>query len=157
MKYDNPFVSRKYIQGFLKLNLSDLKKRLYNINKEEESFYEVVYFFTKTLLDYNMFFDLNREAREFLIFESARWASKEETKSKRAISYSEEMELKNDKLFTKLTKSVISAFIVKHKLSHMDIVSGNSKSIVFNLELNNILSFLYNISCIKRDKNKNHS
>jgi len=155
MKCNNPFISKTYIKGFLRLSLPELKKRLYSIEKCDENFNEIIYFFTKTTLNYHMFFNMSRENREYLIFESARWASKEEAKSKRVVYYSEEMELKNDKLFTKLTKSIILAFMVKHKLSYEDIVMDNEKSIMFNLELNNVLSFMYNISCIKRDKNKN--
>jgi len=155
MVYNNPFVSMTFIKGFLGLDLENLKDKIRNLTEKIElSEEEITYLFTLTILEYHFFFNENQEVREYLLYESAKWSSKQETKTKRPTSFSEEFGFKQDKLFTKLIKSLINALIVKHEVSSEDIKRKNTKQITFNVELNNYLLFFNEISCIKRDRFK---
>jgi len=153
MAYNNPFVSMTYIKGFLGLTIVDLKERLLKIVTEDIEYDQIVYLYTKTLLDYHLYFEQPKEIREYLLYSSARWASKKEARGKRPLGFEEDIDNKHDKYFTKLSKSLINALIVKHDLSGQDILSSSPTAIRYNMELNLYMGFMYEISCIKRDRN----
>jgi len=152
MQFNNPFNSIIFLKQFKNINKNDVLNKIKKLETDNLDQYELIFMLTKTLLDYHLFFTLEKEVREWLIYESSYWASKQETKTKRPSEFSEDMSSKQDRFLTKLTKSLIDSLIVKYKLSSEDIVSSNIKSIKFNLELNNYLSFMNSVACIKRDR-----
>ncbi len=115
---------------------------------------EVIYFFTKQSLDHNHFFGYSKEVQEKLYFKSAYWASKEESKQKTRPKNFKDIDNKNyTRVFTKFLISTMKALHVKHDINAIDLINKRStKCLLFNIEMEEYLNLLFEISCIKRDR-----
>jgi len=152
----NPFASKTYLRGFINTDLETIYKRikiLADKNSVEEDL--ILYYLVRTLLDKDMFFSLEEEIYKDLFFNAAYWASKTETKQKnRPKNFNGVGDKKIERYFTKLISAVMSALMKKHNISNEDIHNNTMNEIKFNLELSEYLNLMFEISCIKRNRNK---
>lgn len=101
------------------------------------------YIFMLNILKNNLFFEMNENLRENLLYESTFWASLNECRKKiKPTSHDDFSEDKKNAFFTKLQTEVFKA-VIKTK----DI---NSPS--FDIMLNKYILFFFDLSCIKRDR-----
>jgi len=154
----NPFCSTTYVRGFVNCNYEELKVKIKILSEDLSCDNDlIVYYLVKTLLDYDMFFKLKSSTYEDLFYNAAYWASRAETKQKnRPKSFNGVGDKKTERFFTKLTHSVMSALIIKHNISFdSDIHKSSMAEIKFNLELSEFLNLMFEISCVKRNRNNN--
>jgi len=148
---DSFYRANKSIQTYDKV-----LERLELISKNEKMpIEETIYFFTKQSLDKGHFFDYSEEVQKELYFRAAYWASKEESKQKTRPKYFDDIDSKNyTRVFTKFLNSTIKALFKKHKLNFTDIDEKSTKSMMYDIEVEEYLNLLFEISCIKRDRLK---
>jgi len=117
---------------------------------------EIIYFFTKQSLEHNHFFDYSKEVQEKLYFDAAYWASKEESKQKTRPKNFKDIDNKNyTRVFTKFLASTMKSLYVKHNINSEDFINSKSmKVMAYNIEVEEYLNLLFEISCIKRDRSK---
>lgn len=109
---------------------------------------EVTYVYIRMILKNGSFFEFDREIVNTLLFEAAQWASTLESKSKtKPKKFEDVREKRSAKPFTKLLKHLINALVIEFHSSEND-------NIKFDIELSDYLEVMYELSCIKRDRNK---
>lgn len=150
----NVFASTAFLKGFINGDLDMINKRIIDISsKFDNDKGAATYYLVRTLLEKDIFFSLDKEIYEELFFTAAYWSSAMETKQKnRPKSFNSVSDKKNERFFTKLTHSIMSALIVKHNISTVDIHKNTINEIKFNLELSLFLNLMFEISCIKRKR-----
>jgi flagella basal body P-ring formation protein FlgA len=145
--FSEPFLNRLKTMKSLENIRNELisYSSLHNIDSQE-----TIYFYVRTILKNGTYFKYNQEISEGLFFEAAYWSSKKETKQKiRPKNFNDIKEKKNQKLFSKLQKSITLALIEEYYDKNSDL-----DNIKFKLELNKYIETMYEISCIKRDRLK---
>lgn len=129
--------------------IKEIKNELQEFaNNNEFHKKEVIYTYVRIILKNGHFFETDREISNTLLFEAAQWASTIESKSKtKPKKYEDIKEKRNQKPFTKLMKYLINALVV-------EFYSNENDNIKFEIELSDYLEIMYELSCIKRDRNK---
>lgn len=108
---------------------------------------EVTYAYVRVILKNGVFFSIDREVANNLLFDAAQWASTLESKQKTKPKKIEDIkEKRNSKPFTKLLKHLINSLIIEFH-------SHENDNIKFDIELSDYLEIMYELSCIKRDRN----
>ena len=146
MDYDTHFISEAYLKSFLGLDLPTLKRKLSDIKGAKDSG-QLIFYFTKRLLDLHLFFKEDQDIREFLIYASLEWSARDQKKLMKPKKYSEDSDIREDKLIVKFKKSFICALIKKHNLVGEELSSSTTKTIVFNYDLSHFLSFVNAMEC----------
>lgn len=145
----NPFVSRTVLVGLISATESELYSRLTLFSKKEDlDFNLAIYYFTVSLLKFNLFFTLSEKLSKALLIKSAQWSAKEEFKN--SISVKDLLEKTQNQYFTRLNREIIKSLIIKHSINETNVSSDCSVGMGFNLELFEYLSILNNIAHIKK-------
>jgi len=108
--------------------------------------YEFVFYtFVKKILKSDLFFKMNRDIANDILFQAVYWASGKETKKKiRPTSMQKVPKDKTKNFYTKLQKDTVLALCREFK----------DRPETLDIEMNDYLSMFFELSCIKRDRRK---
>lgn len=145
----NPFVSKTVLVGLISSTESELYSKLSLFSKKEDLEYNLtIYYFTISLMRFNLFFTLSEKLSRALFIKSAQWSIKEEFKN--SISTKDLLEKTQNQYFTKLNREIIKSLIIKHSINDVNISHDCPIGMIFNLELFEYLSILNNIAHVKK-------